>query len=95
MLMQWVTNSMNNSVTRKIGVDMKLNNDYVFVLKCYDCQSGDDSEILGVFKHKEDAVYFKNEYIREMFDIEEEIPDEDLVNEVSGIEFNIERYAVK
>ena len=83
---------MKNTVTRKIGVDM---GEFVYVLSCYDCRSGEDSEILGVFKEHEDAVTYKNEYIREMFDIEEEILDKDLDDEIDGIEFNVERHIVK
>jgi hypothetical protein len=69
-------------------------NEKVFILTKYDENEYDsDNNILGVFKTKESAESYKNEYIRESYSIEDDIPDEDLEQEV-GVEFNIENYWV-
>ena len=69
-------------------------NEKVFILTKYDEHEYDsDNNILGVFKTKESAMAYKNEYIRESYSIEDDIPDADLEKEV-GIEFNIENYWV-
>jgi len=69
-------------------------NEKVFILTKYDENEYDsDNNILGVFKTKESAESYKNEYIRETYSIEDDIPDEDLEQEV-GVEFNIENYWV-
>jgi len=69
-------------------------NEKVFILTKYDETEYDsDNNILGVFKTKESAEAYKNAYIREVYSIEDDIPDEDLEQEV-GVEFNIENYWV-
>jgi len=69
-------------------------NEKVFILTKYDENEYDsDNNILGVFKTKESAEAYRNEYIRESYSIEDDIPDADLEQEV-GVEFNIENYWV-
>ena len=69
-------------------------NEKVFILTKYDENEYDsDNNILGVFKTKESAESYRNDYIREFYSIEDDIPDEDLEQEV-GVEFNIENYWV-
>jgi len=69
-------------------------NEKVFILTKYDENEYDsDNNILGVFKTKESAESYRNEYIRESYSIEDDIPDADLEKEV-GVEFNIENYWV-
>jgi hypothetical protein len=69
-------------------------NEKVFILTKYDENEYDsDNNILGVFKTKESAEAYRNEYIRESYSIEDDIPDADLEKEV-GVEFNIETYWV-
>jgi hypothetical protein len=69
-------------------------NEKVFILTKYDENEYDsDNNILGVFKTKESAESYRNDYIRESYSIEDDIPDEDLEQEV-GVEFNIENYWV-
>ena len=69
-------------------------NEKVFILTKYDENEYDsDNNILGVFKTKESAEAYRNAYIRESYSIEDDIPDEDLEQEV-GVEFNIENYWV-
>jgi len=69
-------------------------NEKVFILTKYDENEYDsDNNILGVFKTKESAESYRNDYIRESYSIEDDIPDEDLEKEV-GVEFNIENYWV-
>jgi len=54
-----------------------------------------DMEILGVFASKESAVHYKNEFIREFFDIEEDISDESLEDELMDVTFTIQNYQVQ
>jgi len=69
-------------------------NEKVFILTKYDENEYDsDNNILGVFKTKESAESYRNEYIRETYSIEDDIPDADLEKEVV-VEFNIENYWV-
>jgi len=69
-------------------------NEKVFILTKYDENEYDsDNNILGVFKTKESAITYRNDYIRESYSIEDDIPDADLEKEV-GVEFNIETYWV-
>jgi hypothetical protein len=69
-------------------------NEKVFILTKYDENEYDsDNNILGVFKTKESAEVYRNAYIREVYSIEDDIPDRDLEKEV-GVEFNIENYWV-
>jgi len=68
-------------------------NEKVFILTKYDENDYERDNILGVFKTKESAMAYRNEYIREVYSIEDDIPDEDLEKEV-GVEFNIENYWV-
>ena len=65
-------------------------NEKVFILTEHDEY---DNDILGVFKTKESAISYRNDYIRDTYSIEDDIPDEDLEREV-GVEFNIETYWV-
>jgi hypothetical protein len=53
-----------------------------------------DVEILGVFASKESAVQYKNEFIREFFDIENDVVDADLEDELSDVSFTIQKYWV-
>ena len=67
-------------------------NEKVFILTKYDVDEYDtDNNILGVFRTKEDATRYKYEYIREVYSIDYDIPDEALEREVE-MEFNIEAY---
>jgi hypothetical protein len=69
-------------------------NEKVFILTKYDENEYDsDNNILGVFKTKESAITYKNAYIREVYSIEDDIPDRDLEKEVQ-VEFSIENYWV-
>ena len=69
-------------------------NEIVFILTKYDENEYDsDNNFLGVFNTKESAIAYRNDYIRESYSIEDDIPDEDLEREV-GVEFNIESYRV-
>ncbi len=69
-------------------------NEKVFILTKYDENEYDsDNNILGVFKTKESAEVYRNAYIREVYSIEDDIPDRDLEKEVQ-VEFNIENYWV-
>jgi hypothetical protein len=54
----------------------------------------EDDEILGVFASKESAVQYKNEFIREFFDVEDDIADEDLEDELFAVTFTIKMYEV-
>jgi len=69
-----------------------LNNVYVLT-KFEDYET--DVEILGVFASKESAVQYKNEFIREFFDIEEDVSDENLENELMDVTFTIQKYVVQ
>ena len=72
-------------------------NEKVFILTKYDENEYDSDNILGVFKTKESAEAYRNEYIRESYSIEDDIPDADLEKEVTffhSVEFNIENYWV-
>ena len=53
-----------------------------------------DVEILGVFASKESAAQYKNEFIREFFDIENDVVDADLEDELSDVSFTIQKYGV-
>ena len=53
-----------------------------------------DMEILGVFASKESAAQYKNEFIREFFDIEDDVSDADLEDELSDVSFTIQKYEV-
>ena len=55
----------------------------------------EDDEILGVFASKESAERYKIEFIREFFDIEDEIADEGLEDELCAVTFTIKMYEVK
>ena len=68
-------------------------NEKVFILIKLDENDYDSDNILGVFKTKEGAIAYRNEYIREVYSIEDDIPDEDLEKEVE-VEFTIENYWV-
>jgi hypothetical protein len=54
----------------------------------------EDDEILGFFASKESAVQYKNEFIREFFDVEDDIADEDLEDELFAVTFTIKMYKV-
>jgi len=68
-----------------------LNNVYVLT-KFEDYET--DMEILGVFASKESAAQYKNEFIREFFDIENDVVDADLEDELSDVSFTIQKYEV-
>ena len=55
----------------------------------------EDDEILGVFASKESAERYKIEIIREFFDVEDDIADEDLEDELFAVTFTIKMYEVK
>jgi len=69
-------------------------NEKVFILIKFDENDYERDNILGVFKTKESAMAYRNEYIREVYSIEDDIPDADLEKEVGDVEFNIENYWV-
>jgi hypothetical protein len=52
-------------------------------------------EILGVFATKDSAEQYKNQFIREVFDIEEDVIDADLENELLDVTFTIHKYVVQ
>jgi hypothetical protein len=54
-----------------------------------------DVEILGVFANKESAGQYKNEFIREFFDIEEDASDESLEDGLMDVTFTIQKYEVQ
>ena len=54
-----------------------------------------DMEILGVFATEESAVQYKNEFIREFFDIEEDVRDESLEDDLMGVAFTIQNCQVQ
>jgi len=54
-----------------------------------------EMEILGVFASKESAVQYKNEFIREVFEIEEDVIDADLEDELMDVTFTIQKYVVQ
>ena len=68
-----------------------MNNVYVLT-KFEDYET--DMEILGVFASKESAAQYKNEFIREFFDIENDVVDADLEDELSDVSFTIQKYEV-
>ena len=68
-----------------------MNNVYVLT-KFEDYET--DMEILGVFASKESAAQYKNEFIREFFDIENDVVDADLEDELSDVSFTIQKYGV-
>ena len=55
----------------------------------------EDDEILGVFASKESAVQYKNQFIREVFDIEEDVSDDGLEDELMDVTFTIQKYVVQ
>ncbi len=54
-----------------------------------------DMEILGVFATEESAVQYKNEFIREFFDVEEDASDESLEDGLMDVTFTIQKYVVQ
>jgi len=54
-----------------------------------------EMEILGVFATKDSAEQYKNQFIREVFDIEEDVIDADLENELLDVTFTIHKYVVQ
>ncbi len=54
-----------------------------------------DVEILGVFASKESAAQYKNEFIREFFDVEEDASDESLEDGLMDVTFTIQKYVVQ
>ena len=69
-----------------------MNNVYVLT-KFEDYET--DVEILGVFASKESAVQYKNQFIREVFDIEEDVSDDGLEDELMDVTFTIQKYVVQ
>ena len=54
-----------------------------------------DMEILGIFASKDSAERYKNDFIREAFDIEEDVSDADLEDELMDVTFTIHKYEVQ
>lgn len=69
-------------------------NERVFVLTQFDEYDPTVDAIMGIFKTKESAIAYRNEFIRETYDVPDDIPDEELEIEVEA-EFNIESYWVQ
>lgn len=70
--------------------------DAVFVLSVVEEMGSCEREILGVFREYDDAVKYKNIYIREGFELNDDFPDEDLDDETSHCyEFTIGRYVIE
>ena len=71
-------------------------NSKVFVV-VRDEESESSSEILGVFSNRVDAQIFVYHTIREEFSIDDDIPDEELFDEIagSGINFTIESHYLR
>lgn len=64
----------------------------VFVLEVYDPYGDNESRILNIFSTKEKAEEYRDRYIREEYDIEDDF-DGDLLRE-SPVEFMIDSYQV-
>jgi hypothetical protein len=86
---------MKQVATKKIGVNMI--DDAVFVLSVVEEMGSCEREILGVFREYDDAVKYKNIYIREALAIDDDdVPDEELEDEASYCyEFTIGRYVIE
>jgi hypothetical protein len=70
--------------------------DVVFVLSVVEEVGSCEREILGVFREYDDAVKYKNLYIREWLAIDDDVPDEELEDESSYCyEFIIGRYVIE
>jgi hypothetical protein len=71
--------------------------DAVFVLSVVEESGSCEKEILGVFREYDDAVKYKNTYIREALAIDDDdVPDEELEDEASYCyEFTIGRYVIE
>ena len=69
----------------------KSENMKVFILEVYD-PYGDESRILNVFSTMESAIEYRDRYIREEYNIEDDF-DGDLLRE-SPVEFFIGKYEV-
>jgi len=71
--------------------------DAVFVLSVVEEMGSCEREILGVFREYDDAVKYKNIYIREALAIDDDdVPDEELEDEASYCyEFTIGRYVIE
>lgn len=71
--------------------------DAVFVLSVVEEMGSCEREILGVFREYDDAVKYKNTYIREALAIDDDdVPDEELEDEASYCyEFTIGRYVIE
>ena len=71
---------------------IELHDDRVYLLYKFDMtEFGENhTKVLGVFKTSQAARDYLCEYIREEYDIGDEIADQDLTNEVMGVEFLIE-----
>jgi hypothetical protein len=79
-------NTMNNSVTKKIGVIKmidRMNSEVVFVLT----ESNDDGYgVIGVYREYDTALKEKCAIIRDYYEIsEDEIADDDLDDEIEGM----------
>ena len=70
-----------------------MENIKVFVV-VRDEESESSSEILGVFSNRVDAQMYVYDAIHTEFDIDDDIPDEELLDEIagSGINFTIESH---
>jgi len=74
-----------------------MNDDAVFVLSVVEESGSCEKEILGVFREYDDAVKYKNTYIREALAIDDDdVPDEELEDEASYCyTFTIGRYVIE
>jgi len=54
-----------------------------------------EMEILGVFASKDSAERYRNNFIREVFEIEEDVIDADLEDELMDVTFTIQKYVVQ
>ena len=76
---------------------IELHDERVYLLYKYDMtEFGENhSKVLGVFSNSDAAEQYMFSYIREEYDIEDDIADEDLQKEMMGvIEFEISQYWV-
>jgi hypothetical protein len=75
---------------------IELHDERVYLLYKYDMtEFGENySKVLGVFANTDAAQQYMFSYIREEYDIEDDIADEDLQKEMGVIEFEISQYWV-
>lgn len=90
-----VKSSFTQKFPEKFFHTERFNMNEVYILEIYDPDDDSgQSPILGVFNSKESAEVYRNEYIRDRYSIEEDFSDQDLHDEIVGIEFHINRFRI-